>query len=282
MNVSADNILLGTSGWSYREWEDPFYQKGEKHKLRAYSRIFQTVEINSTFYRYPSKGTVMGWLRYSPSNFIFTAKLPKVITHDKKLGLKHDVQADLDAFLEIMAPLQLNGKLGCLLVQLPPSYGYAPDNLDAFLGMLPRQFRFAVEFRNLSWMREDTWQLLRQHDVAYTNVDEPLLPPDVHITTDFTYFRWHGHGDKPWFNYRYHPEELDPWVPKVVNASKQARQVYGYFNNHFHGYAPENCLSLIERIRGLTPPQEEAKRKMGKKQVGLTAFFQNNREDGRT
>jgi uncharacterized protein YecE (DUF72 family) len=279
--MSADNILLGTSGWSYNEWEGPFYQKGEKHKLRAYARIFPTVEINSTFYRYPSKGTVMGWLRYSPSNFIFTAKLPKVITHDKKLGLKHDVQADLDAFLKIMTPLQLNGKLGCLLIQLPPSYGYIPDNLHDFLSMLPRQFRFAVEFRNLAWMREETWQLLRKHEVAYTNVDEPLLPPEVHITTDFTYFRWHGHGEKPWFNYLYNQQELDPWIPKVVNTTKQAKQVYGYFNNHFHGYAPENCLGLIERILGLTPQQEEAKRKMRKKQVGLTAFFQNSGSEDR-
>ena len=277
--MSADNILLGTSGWSYTEWESSFYKKGEKHKLRAYSRIFQTVEINSTFYRYPSKGTVMGWLRYSPSNFVFTAKLPKVITHDKKLGPKSDVRADLDTFLRIMEPLQLNGKLGCLLIQLPPSYEYTPDNLDDFLGMLPRQFRFAVEFRNVSWMREETWQLLRKHDVAYTNVDEPLLPPEVHITADFAYFRWHGHGEKPWFNYLYTEDELEPWIPKVLNTSKQAKQVYGYFNNHFHGYAPENCLSLIQRLLGLTSPQEEAKRKMSKKQVGLSAFFPDGRSE---
>ena len=80
----GSNISLGTSGWSYKEWEGSFYRKGEKHKLRAYSRIFSTVEIDSTWYRFPSKGTVMGWLRYSPSNFVFAAKIPKVITHEKK------------------------------------------------------------------------------------------------------------------------------------------------------------------------------------------------------
>ena len=78
--MSPSNILLGTSGWSYKEWESSFYNKGEKHKLRAYSRIFPTVEIDSTFYRLPSKGTVMGWLRYSPSDFVFTAKLPKILS----------------------------------------------------------------------------------------------------------------------------------------------------------------------------------------------------------
>jgi uncharacterized protein YecE (DUF72 family) len=114
--LSKANILLGTSGWSYKEWEDIFYRKGEKTKLRAYSQVFQTVEIDSTFYRYPSKGTVMGWLRYSPTDFVFSAKLPKLITHDKQLGLEADVKADLNNFLDIMQPLQLDGKLACLLI----------------------------------------------------------------------------------------------------------------------------------------------------------------------
>ncbi|UCE96330.1 MAG: DUF72 domain-containing protein [Candidatus Bathyarchaeota archaeon] len=270
------NILLGTSGWSYKEWEGSFYMKGEKHKLRAYSRVFQTVEIDSTWYRFPSKQTVMGWLRYSPPNFVFTAKLPKVITHEKKLGIKGDIKTDLESFLKLMQPLQLNGKLGCLLIQLPPSYDYNPENLETFFKLLSPQFKFAVEFRNISWMKKETWELLRKYNVAYTNVDEPLLPPEVHNTADFTYFRWHGHGKRPWFNYLYKEEELEPWISKVLEISKQVNKVYGYFNNHFHGYAPENCLSLIEKIHGLTPKQQEAKKRIMKKQVGLTSFFQDS------
>jgi uncharacterized protein YecE (DUF72 family) len=264
---------MGTSGWSYKEWEGPFYKKGEKTKLRAYSRIFETVEIDSTWYRVPSKGMVMGWLRYSPANFVFTAKLPKKITHEKKLGLKGDVYDDFEAFTDIMRPLQLNGKLGCLLIQLPPSYSYNAENLESFFEVLPPEFRFAVEFRNLSWMREETWRLLKKHKVAYVNVDEPLLPPEVHITTDFTYFRFHGRGTKPWFNYLYKDEELEPWVPKILKASEQVKKVYGYFNNHFHGFAPENCLGLIEKLMALTPQQEKAKKKLGEKQVGLGQYF---------
>ena len=106
--MGSNHIFLGTSGWSYKEWEGPFYRKGEKRKLRAYSKVFPTVEIDSTWYRYPSKGMVMGWLRYSPSDFIFTAKFPKVITHDKMLGLKGDVTKDVELFLDLMQPLQLN------------------------------------------------------------------------------------------------------------------------------------------------------------------------------
>jgi uncharacterized protein YecE (DUF72 family) len=102
--LDTGNVSLGTSGWSYKEWEGVFYRENEKRKLRAYSSVFKTVEIDSTFYRYPSKGAVMGWLKYSPGNFVFSAKLPKLITHDKKLGLKGEVKADLDAFLDLMRP----------------------------------------------------------------------------------------------------------------------------------------------------------------------------------
>jgi uncharacterized protein YecE (DUF72 family) len=271
--LKNDNVFLGTSGWSYREWEEVFYQKGEKRKLRAYSKVFKTVEIDSTFYRYPSKGMVMGWLRYSPSNFVFTAKLPKVITHDKKLGLKEDVKGDLTAFLEIMRPLQLGGKLGCLLIQLPPKYDYNLENLESFFNILDSLFRYAVEFRNLSWVRSETWDLLTEYKVAYTIVDEPLLPPEVHLTTDFAYFRWHGRGERPWFDYLYEKSEIDEWVPKVEEAAKKVNKIYGYFNNHFHGYAPENCLYLIEKLGLLTEEQKRAKAKAASKQSQLGSFF---------
>ena len=92
--MSPASILLGTSGWSYKEWEGNFYLKGEKRKLRAYTSVFRTAEIDSTFYRNPTKGTVMGWIRYSPPDFVFTAKLPKLITHDKKLGAKGEIDQD--------------------------------------------------------------------------------------------------------------------------------------------------------------------------------------------
>jgi uncharacterized protein YecE (DUF72 family) len=271
--VSSKQILLGTSGWSYREWEGIFYQKGEKRKLRIYSQVFKTAEIDSTFYRYPSKGIVMGWLRYSPSEFIFTAKLPKLITHDKKLGLKGDIRQDLANFLELMGPLQLGGKLACLLIQLPPKYGYDPASLESFLNLLDPRFKYAVEFRNLSWMRDETWDILKTHDVAYTIVDEPLLPPEVHLTADLAYFRWHGRGEKPWFDYRYSIEELEYWVPKVQEISHKVKRIVGYFNNHFHGYAPENCLQLLEKLNLLSKEQRTAKEKTTSKQSKLSLFL---------
>jgi len=84
---------------------------------------------------------------------------------------------------------------------------------------------------------------LKDYQIAYTNVDEPLLPPEIHLTADFAYFRWHGHGQEIWFDYLYSKEELEPWVPKVEQAAASLKKVYGYFNNHYHGYAPETACS---------------------------------------
>lgn len=270
------NIFLGTCGWSYKEWEGNFYQKKSiESKLRAYSRVFKTAEIDSTFYRNPSKGTVMGWLKYSPSDFVFSAKLPQTITHEKILGLKKDVKADLEIFLDLMRPLQLGGKLACLLIQLPPKYSYNPKNLEAFFQMLDPTFRYAVEFRNLTWLlpSTETFPLLKQYGVAYTIVDEPLLPPEVHLTADFAYFRWHGRGEDIWFDYRYSEEELQPWIPKIEETAKNAKKVYGYFNNHYHGYAPENCLHMLEKLGLLSETQKKAKEKSNIKQAQLGSFF---------
>jgi uncharacterized protein YecE (DUF72 family) len=271
-----NNIFLGTCGWSYKEWEGNFYQKkSSESKLRAYSKVFKTAEIDSTFYRNPSKSAVMGWLKYSPSDFVFTAKLPKTITHENMLGLKKEVKADLEVFLDLMRPLQLGGKLACLLIQLPPKYVYNPQNLEAFFQMLDPMFRYAVEFRNLTWLMPatKTLELLKQYEVAFTIVDEPLLPPEVHLTTDFAYFRWHGRGEEIWFDYLYKEEELTPWVPKVQDAAKKVKQVYGYFNNHYHGYAPENCLQLLEKLGLLSANQRKVKDKTKIKQAQLGAFF---------
>ena len=262
LTAPSEKMFVGTSGWSYKEWIGPFYTKKDKSMLRAYGKIFRTVEINSTFYRYPSKGTVMGWVKYSPEGFVYSAKLPKLITHEKELDLHEGVEEDLQKFIELMEPISLSGKLGCLLIQLPPKFGYNPGRLENFFGILPTHVRFAVEFRNLSWMRKETWTLLEKHQVAYTIVDEPLLPPEMHTTSNVAYFRWHGHGTRPWFNYRYHAEELEPWIPKVTETAEKVEKVYAYFNNHYHGYAVENCLQVLEMLGVLTPEQTEAKNRV--------------------
>jgi uncharacterized protein YecE (DUF72 family) len=165
----------------------------------------------------------MGWTRYSPEAFVYSAKLPGLITHDKKLSLSEGIENDLDTFIQRMEPLILSGKLGCVLIQLPPKFNYQPQKLEDFLKILPKQVRFAVEFREKSWMRSETWNLLEKYSVAYTVVDEPLLPSEIHLTSNIAYFRWHGRGEKPWYDYRYSVQELDPWVPKVKEVAKKSR-----------------------------------------------------------
>jgi uncharacterized protein YecE (DUF72 family) len=258
----AGKVLMGTSGWSYKEWIGPFYRKTDRSMLQAYTKVFRTVEIDSTFYRYPSKGTVMGWTRYSPEEFVYTAKLPGLITHEKKLDLSKGVEEDLKVFVELMEPLYLNGKLGCILIQLPPKFGFNPEKLEQFFEILPTQVNFAVEFRDKSWIRNETWALLEKCQVAYTIVDEPLLPPEVHITSRIAYFRWHGRGSRPWYDYRYPSNELEPWVSKVNEVAGKTKKIYGFFNNHFHGYAVENCIQIMEMLGLATPRQLETKKQV--------------------
>jgi hypothetical protein len=163
------------------------------------------------------------------------------------------IDADLKQFFDAMKPLREAGKLACVLVQLPGLLRFDSDRLESFLSLLPDDQSFAVEFRHSSWLREETFKLLAEHHVAYTIVDEPLLPPEVHVTSDIAYLRWHGRGTKPWFNYRYSEEQLQEWVPKVNDVANKAKRVLGYFNNHFHGYAPENALQMMEMLGTVTP-----------------------------
>ncbi len=241
-------LRFGCSGWDYHEWVGPFYRNASESKLAAYARVFDTAEINSTFYRAPTPGMVLGWGKYTPDAFVFAAKVPQTVTHDRLLEVARGADVDLKAFCELMRPLLDQGKLGPLLLQLPPRLRFEPAPLRRFLDTLPRDFTFALEPRNRSWMALEAFDLLRDTGVAYAIVDEPLLPPDLHVTAGVGYVRWHGHGQEPWYNYRYPEEQLEAWVPRVQQVASQAETVYGFFNNHYHGYAPENCLQILRML----------------------------------
>ncbi len=249
---------LGCSGWDYDEWIGPVYESRKGSKLAAYSRVFRTAEINSTFYRAPSSGMVLGWAKYTPDEFVFAAKVPQTVTHDRLLKVEGGAGKEVKDFCELMRPLLEAGKLGVLLLQLPPRLRFHEERTRSFFETLPQGYEFAIEFRNESWMRPEAFDLLREYGVAYTVVDEPLLPPVVHVTSPIAYFRWHGHGQDPWYNYRYSKEELEPWVPKLKEVAGEAKSVFGYFNNHFHGYAPENCLQVLEMLGALDSEQRRA------------------------
>jgi uncharacterized protein YecE (DUF72 family) len=254
-------LLIGTSGWSYNEWAGVFYPTTNTNKLSFYSRVYGTVEVDSSFYAFPSKGLVLGWARYTPENFVFSVKLPQLLTHEKKLDLDKGVEADLVRFLSLMKPLIASGKLGPVLVQLPPSFSYELDfeKLKNFFGRAPEDVKFAVEFRHPSWLREEVWSFLRGRNVANVIVDEPLLPPETVTTADFAFVRWHGRGSRPWYDYRYSEKELDSWVPRVKEVASRVKKTFGYFNNHFRGFAVENSLKMMEKLGISNLHQQEAR-----------------------
>ncbi len=256
-------LCVGTSGWSYSEWVGPFYPTSATNKLTFYSRVFRTAEIDSTFYAFPAKGLVQGWSRHTPEDFVFSAKLPRSITHDLRLDVGAGAETELVRFLSLLKPLITAGKLGPLLIQLPPSFSYEADfeRLKSFLEVVPDDLKFAVEFRHPTWLRDDVWSLLRSKNVANVIVDEPLLPPETVVTADFAFIRWHGRGSRPWYNYRYGDEELKRWVPKVKDVASRVEKTYGYFNNHFRGFAVENSLKLVGMLGTSTPEQDEARAK---------------------
>lgn len=241
-------LRFGCSGWDYDEWIGPFYRNANESKLGAYARVFDTAEINSTFYRAPSPGIVQGWARYSPEDFVFAAKVPQTVTHDRLLDVGQGADRELAAYCALMRPLLDEGKLGPLLLQLPPRLRFVESAIHRFLDTLPAGFAFALEPRNKTWMTIEAFDLLRETGVSYTIVDEPLLPPDLHVTAPIAYIRWHGHGKDPWYNYRYGEEQLKEWVPRLEQVASQAGTVYGFFNNHYHGYAPENCLQILRML----------------------------------
>ncbi|MFW9831522.1 MAG: DUF72 domain-containing protein [Candidatus Thorarchaeota archaeon] len=239
---------MGTAGWKYEDWVGSFYPS-KKHQFTYFSKIFSTAEINSTFYNFPSRKVVDTWTR-APEGFVFTAKVPQDITHKLRLDVTRGADKRMQEYLQLMNPLREASRLGPLLLQLPPSFDVNHmENLDTFLQTLPDEWEFAIEFRHLSWMQDSTFELLQSHQVAYCIVDEPLLPPRVEITAPFSYIRWHGHGDKLWYYYLYSREELEAWVPRVQAIEKQcSKPVYGYMNNHWHGFAARNCIELMELL----------------------------------
>jgi uncharacterized protein YecE (DUF72 family) len=238
-------ILFGTSGWSYQEWVGAFYPNSRISKLPFYAKIFKSVEVDSSFYRPPSKSMIAGWAKVTGPDFKFSMKIPKLITHDRRLA---GVEKAILDFIELVGPLEKLGKLGCLLIQLPPSFTFKEKRkLEAFFGLLPRHLHFAVEFRHESWNREETWDLLEEFNIANTITDSPVefLSKVVITATTHSFVRWHGHGRSVWYNYRYSENELRPWLEKLGQVESQVPVTYAYFNNHYGGNAPANLLQLI-------------------------------------
>jgi uncharacterized protein YecE (DUF72 family) len=251
-------LFIGTSGWSYTDktgWLDVFY-KSKSGLLKQYLAHFDTAEINSTFYALPQPRFIQHLATGTGDKKFFTAKLPKKVTHDHRLDLSGEGGAVLTEFYSLIKPMKI--KLASLLIQLPPWKMSTMADLETFFSGLEKSYRYAIEFRDESWINAKVWSVLEQYNIAHVIVDEPKLPIIPRVTTDFSYIRWHGHGKRPWYNYHYSEEELESWVPHLNNLQEQTKTVVGYFNNHFSGSAPINALQML-KLMGMIKPHQEAK-----------------------
>jgi len=250
-------ILIGTSGWSYDDWVGAFYPKSLKNRdfFTYYSQIFYTNEINTTFYNIPAKWIVKNWVEKSPKDFLFSAKLPRTITHENKLNIE-ECWEDLDVYLDVMDPLIEAKKMLAFLIQLPPSFNRKEHftNLKRFIEQWPtnymkEDYHLVIEFRNKSWMKEEVFEYLRENSLTYCGVIEPLLPPRMDITNEkLSYIRFHGFGKKPWFDYLFTEEEIKNYSEEIKSILPKAEVISIYFNNHFSGYAPKNSLMMMKEL----------------------------------
>jgi len=250
-------LLIGTSGWGYDEWLGPFYPKSLKKEdyLSYYSEIFYTNEINTTFYNIPSKWVVKSWVDKTPSNFLFSAKVHKSITHENKLDIDSSSR-DLQLYLDAMEPLIASRKLLGFLIQLPPSFkkGDHFGNLKEFIHDWPGNpkadgYHLILEFRHLSWMEDDVFAYLKKNHLTYCAVVEPLLPPRMDVTDpQLAYIRFHGYGKRIWFDYFFKEEEIRKWAASIKEVINKTEKVGIYFNNHFSGYAAKNSLMMMREL----------------------------------
>ena len=228
-------LRVGTSGYAYKEWKGNFYPEKlpGREMLRFYGQQFPTVEINHTFYRMPTEKLLAEWAASVPGDFQFALKANQKITHHQKL---RDSASTLARFLEVASLLGNQGRLGPVLVQLPPTFRADLKVLEDFLQLRPRAFRFAVEFRHPTWYAEETYLLLRQNGVALCLAEtDEQNPPDL-LTADFTYLRLRREN--------YTDRELTAWNQRCQNWVAQGIDVYAYFKHESAGLAPKYARSF--------------------------------------
>ncbi len=232
---------IGTSGFSYQHWKVIFYPEDlpQRSYLEYYAQHFRTVELNNTFYAMPKPKTCSSWRERTPEGFCFVVKLNRWISHARRLA---NCTEQLNTYLD--AVCELGHKLGPVLVQLPPGFNVHPARLDSFLSICPKDHRWALEFRNRSWLCSDVYMVLRNYNAALVVHD--LIADHPHeVTADWVYLRYHGPtgGDSSYTN-----EYLEGEARRIKQYLCEGLDVYGYFNNDACGYAVQNAKYLLSRL----------------------------------
>jgi uncharacterized protein YecE (DUF72 family) len=233
-------VHVGCSGWQYADWRGAFYPDGlpQRRWLEHYASVFETVEVNNTFYRLPSVDAVAGWVAQTPPGFCFTIKVSRYATHMKRLTTVADSSRRL---AERVAPLVEAGRMGPWLWQLPERFHRDDERLAGALAELPPG-RHAFELRHASWFVEPVWELLSAHGVAAVIGHDQRRPlPDVPLTTDWTLIRFHYGARGRQGNYS--DRELREWAARI-DALRRDAEVLAYFNNDWNAYAPRNAVAL--------------------------------------
>jgi uncharacterized protein YecE (DUF72 family) len=233
-------VHIGCSGWNYSDWRERFYPKGlpASRWLEHYAKAFDTVEVNNTFYRLPTRSAVEGWARQSPRGFIFAVKASRYLTHVKRLT---DLDQGVARYYERIEPLIEAKKLGPVLWQLPGNFQRDDERLEAALEALPKG-RHCFEFRHPSWFNEDVYRLLRKRRAALVIGDHPERPfQTCEMTAAWTFVRFHyGHRGR---NGNYSSREIEEWGRRIRDW-RERTEVYAYFNNDWSAYAVENARQL--------------------------------------
>lgn len=268
----AKKLRIGCSGWGYKDWLGPFYPKAtaQSDYLKFYSRVFDTVEIDSSFYRIPNAAMIANWSAGVPEGFSFTAKLPKRMTHDKHLV---GVENDLAYFQKVMKGF---GKhLGSVVAQMPPSFKYEKDveGLKDFLGLIDKGIRYAIEFRHKSWFRNDIYKLLRDYNVSMAWSINQYLETPTELTADFLYLRFLGDREITQFTgiQKDQSEQMKKWVGKIEEQKDSFSDGFVFFNNHFAGFGPAS-VNEFRRLAGLMEMQWSAGGEVSSKQASLADF----------
>ena len=238
-------VHIGCSGWNYRHWRETVYPKGvpASRWLEHYATMFDTVEVNSTFYRLAIPDAVARWVEQTPPGFIFTLKASRYLTHIKRLA---GLETGVKRFYEAIEPLVGTRKLGPLLWQLPENFRRDDERLAEALKGLPAG-RHCFEFRHESWFRPEVYELLRRHGAALVIGDHPERPFQAYeMTADWTFLRLHYGARGRRGNYS--DAELDEWRRRIAGWRADV-EVYCYFNNDWEGFAVKNALWLKRRLR---------------------------------
>jgi len=237
------SIYIGTSGWSYKHWRGNFYPENisEKEYLKYYCKHFGTVEINSSFYHLLSKESVKNWIETAPIDFLFAVKASRYITHMKKLKEPEKTTVN---FFKSIKPFE--NKIGPILFQLPPIFGFNPQRLKNFVKVLPNDYRYAFEFRNKNWFNQETYNILLSHNIGFCIYNLGNYQSPKEITSDFVYIRLHGNYGLGSGKYSY--EELEKISDDIKDFKSQNKDVYCYFNNDEAGYAVENAFTLRKKL----------------------------------